>query len=188
MELYAHLVTNCHKEKCPAWNHKCTRCQRRGHFESACKSRRPKTENIAQKQQDAQFEAELGAVYSRHAVLLRDTKSKSYILSLDELIPHMVDINGQLEVAKPEPQPKININIQVGVLAYQQFGLQSKLGKQFTNHKERLLQPPKVSMVTDTGVQVDCLSKDKRRCLGLNESSFLKTELSLGCANESDAG
>ena len=100
----------------------------------------------------------------------------------------MVDINGQLEVAKPEPQPKIIINIQVDVLAYQQFGLQSKLGKQFTNHKGRLLQSPKVSMVTDTGVQVDCLSKDKRRCLGLNESSFLKTELSLGCANESDAG
>ena len=94
----------------------------------------------------------------------------------------------QLKVSTPEPQPKININIQVDVLAYQQFGLQSKLGKQFTNHKGRLLQPPKVSMVTDTGVQVDCLSKDKRRCLGLNESSFLKTELSLGCANESDAG
>ena len=33
-----------------------------------------------------------------------------------------------------------------------------------------------------------CLSKDKLRCLGLNKSSLLKTELSLGCANESDAG
>ena len=42
--------------------------------------------------------------------------------------------------------------------------------------------------VTDTGAQVDCLNKNKLKSLGLNESSLLKTELSLGCANDSDAG
>merc|ERR1712105_157919 len=43
------------------------------------------------------------------------------------------------------------------------------------------------SIVTDTGAQVDCLNKSKLKSLGLNELSLLKTELSLGCANESDA-
>ena len=45
-----------------------------------------------------------------------------------------------------------------------------------------------MSVVTDTGAQEDCLSRNKLKCLGLNESSLLKTELSLGCANQSDAG
>ena len=39
----------------------------------------------------------------------------------------------------------------------------------------------------DTGAQVDCLNKSKLKSLGLNESSLLETELSLGCAIESDA-
>ena len=44
-----------------------------------------------------------------------------------------------------------------------------------------------MTVVTDTGAQVDCLSRNKLISLGLNESSQLKTELSLGCANQSDA-
>ena len=61
------------------------------------------------------------------------------------------------------------------------------MGKQFTDRRGRLLEPPKTSIVTDTGAQVDCLNKSKLKSLGLNESSLLETELSLGCANESDA-
>ena len=62
------------------------------------------------------------------------------------------------------------------------------MGKQFTDRKGRLLEPPKTSIVTDTGAQVDCLNKSKLKSLGLNELSLLKTELTLGCANDTDAG
>ena len=43
-------------------------------------------------------------------------------------------------------------------------------------------------MLADSGAQVDCVSRDKLKPLGLNEYSLLKAEMSLGCANGSDAG
>ena len=49
------------------------------------------------------------------------------------------------------------------------------------------MTPPKLSLVTDTGAQVDCLSRHKLRQLGLTERALLKPQLSLGCANETAA-
>merc|ERR1712082_533592 len=96
----------------------------------------------------------------------------------------MVDNNGELEIATPEPQPRIDVELQVDTAA---FKLEYKLGKQFTDRRGRLLEPPKTSIVTDTGAQVDCLNKSKLKSLVSNELSLLKTELSLGCANDIDA-
>ena len=121
-------------------------------------------------------------------VSIMDSRGKKYKLSPKDKIPHMVDNNGELEIATPEPQPRIDVEIQVDTAAYKQFGLECKLGKQFTDRKGRLLEPPKTSIVTDTGAQVDCLNKSKLKSLGLNELSLLKTELTLGCANDTDAG
>ena len=155
-----------------------------GHFAGACQSRKLKVDSITQSQQEVQFDTELTIL---QVVSLMDSRGRKHKLSPDDLVPHMVDTNGELVVAKPEPQPRIDIEVQVDIAAYKHFGLECKLDKQFTDRKGRLLEPPKMSMVTDTGAQVDCLSKDKLKCLGLNESSLLKTELSLGCANQSDA-
>ena len=102
-------------------------------------------------------------------VSLMDSRGKKHKLSPNDMVPHMVDTNGELEIAKPEPQPRIDIEVQVDIAAYKHFGLECKLGKQFTDRKGRLLEPPKMSMVTDTGAQVDCLNKNKL------ESSLLKT-------------
>ena len=99
-----------------------------------------------------------------------------------------IDMNGELVARNPEPQPRMDIEIQVDVAAYQQFGLECKLGKQFTDRKGRLHEPPKLNMLADSGAQVDCVSRDKLKRLGLNEYSLLKAEMSLGCANGSDAG
>ena len=77
----------------------------------------------------------------------------------------MVDNNGELEIATPEPQPRIDVQIQVDTAAYKQFWLECKLGKQFTDRKGRLLEPPKTSIVMDTGAQVDCLNKSKLKSL-----------------------
>ena len=42
-------------EECPAWNHKCNKCQGKGHFAKACPSGRPKV--------DTQFDVQLTAVH-----------------------------------------------------------------------------------------------------------------------------
>ena len=139
-----------------------------------------KVDSITQSQQEVQFDTELTTL---QVVSLMDSRGRKHKLSPDHLVPHMVDTNGELEIAKPEPQPRIDIEVQVVIAAYKQFGLECKLGKQFTDRKGRLLEPPKMSMVTDIGAQVDCLNKNKLKSLGLNKSSLLKTKLSLGCAS-----
>ena len=169
------------KNKCPANGKRCNKCQIAGHFSGSCQTPKPKVDSI----KETQFETELSTL---QAVSLVDSRGNKYKLSPNDLVPHMVETDGEFKVVKPESQPRIDIEIQVDIAAYKQFGLQCKLGKQFTDRKGRLLEPPKMSMVTDTGAQVDCLSKDKLKCLGLNELSLLKTELSLGCANKTDAG
>merc|ERR1712030_69600 len=105
-------------------------------------------------------------------VSLLDSQGNKHVLSPDDKIPHMVDNNGELEVATPEPQPRIDVEIQVDIAAYKQFGMECKLGKQLTDLRGRFVEPP---------------NKSKLKYLGINESSLLQTELSLGCANESDA-
>merc|ERR1712030_125632 len=110
-------------------------------------------------------------------VSLLDSQGNKHVLSPNDKIPHMVDNNGELEIATPEPQPRIDVEIQIDIAAYKQFGMECKLGKQFTDRGGRLAEPPKTSIVTDTGAQVDCLNKNKLKSLGLNESSLLQTEL-----------
>ena len=61
------------EEECPAWNHKCTKCQRKGHFARACRSGKPKVDSITQSQQDVQFDAELTAV---HVTSLVDSRGR----------------------------------------------------------------------------------------------------------------
>ena len=47
-----------------------------------------------------------------------DSQGKKYGLSPEDKIPHMVDNNGELEIATPEPQPRIDVEIQVDTAAY----------------------------------------------------------------------
>ena len=114
-------------------------------------------------------------------------KGNKYRFSPDETIPHMVDVNSEFVVSKPEPQPRLEVEIQVDVQTYKRYGLICKLSSQVTSNEGKLMTPPKLSLVTDTGAQVDCLSRHKLRQLGLTEMDLLKPQLSFGCANESDA-
>ena len=131
-----------------------------GHFSIACRVRRAKADTVQQNQQEDQPAAKvMGINLLSPIVALVDSQGKKHVLSSKDKIPHMVDNNGELEIATPEPQPRIDVEIQVDTAAYKQFGLECKLGKQFTDRRGRLLEPPKTSIVTDTGAQVDCLNK-----------------------------
>ena len=64
-----------------------------------------------------------------------DSRGNKHKLSPNDLVPHMVETDGEFKVVKPESQPRIDIEIQVDIAAYKQFGLECKLGKQFTDRK-----------------------------------------------------
>ena len=48
------------EEECPAWNNRCNKCRRLGHFTKACPSGKPKVDSITQSQQDEQLDVQLG--------------------------------------------------------------------------------------------------------------------------------
>ena len=53
--------------------------------------------------------------------------------------------------------------------------------------KGRLLQTPKLDLLCDTGAQVDCISRKKLRMLGLGEDQLRRPQVTLDCANKTEA-
>merc|ERR1711888_247388 len=166
------------EKKCPAFNKSCTRCHKMGHFSLVCHKPRVKADGVQQNQRGDQDAPQVLSIQSYSPLIsLVDSQGNKHVPSFGDKIPHMVDNNGELEIATPEPQPRIDVEIQVDIAAYKQFGMECKLGNQITDRRGRLFEPPKTSTVTDTGAQVDCLNKSKLKYLGLNESSLLQTVL-----------
>ena len=99
-----------------------------------CQAPKPKVDSIMQSKQEVQFETELSTLQT---VSLVDSRGNKHKLSPNDPIPHMVDTNGEFKIAKPESQPRIHVKIQVDIATYKQFGLECKLGKQFTDRKGR---------------------------------------------------
>ena len=58
-----------------------------------------------------------------------------------------------------------------------------KLSKRCMTQKDKILQIPKVSLLCDTGAQVDCVSRAQMRGLGLVENQLLQPAVTVGCAN-----
>ena len=63
------------EEECPAWNNRCTKCRKLGHFTKACPSGKPKVDSITQSQQDGQWDVELLDVHVNPLVDSRGSNS-----------------------------------------------------------------------------------------------------------------
>ena len=79
------------------------------------------------------------------------------------------------------------MQLEVDVEAYRQFGLEARLSKKCMTKDGKVLQVPKVSLLCDTGAQVDCISRAQMRNLGLVEGQLLQPAVTVGCANGSEA-
>ena len=117
-----------------------------------------------------------------------DSGGKPVKLSVSKPIPHMLEENGKMVVAMPRAHPKVRVQVEVNKDMYEKNGLPLRMGKSSMTRKGRLLQIPKVELLCDTGVQVDCLNRKKLHALGLVENQLLSPEVVVGCANESPAG
>ena len=89
-----------------------------GHFSVVCRAQKFKADRVKQSQQEDQVEAGLLSIQVLpQMVSLMDSRGKKHNLSPNDMVPHMVDTNGELEIAKPESQPRIDIEIQVDIAA-----------------------------------------------------------------------
>ena len=89
-----------------------------GHYSLVCRKPRAKADGLQQIQQEDPDAAQvLGIKSYSPLVSLMDSQGNKHVLSPDDKIPHMVDNNGELEVATPEPQPRIDVEIQVDIAA-----------------------------------------------------------------------
>merc|ERR1711867_56287 len=114
---------------------------------------------------------------------LRDDVGRVIKLSSNKAVPHMVEVKGKWKVQMPKDHPMLRVQLEVDVEAYSQFGLEMKLSKRCMTKGGKVLQVPKVSLLCDTGAQVDCVSRAQMRGLGLVEGQLLQPAVTVGCAN-----
>ena len=102
-------------------------------------------------------------------------------------IPHMMDVGGTLVKAMPRTHPTMRVQLKVDVGTYKKLGIPLMLGRSFMSKKGRLFQTPKLELLCDTGAQVDCISRRNLRLLGLGEDQLRKPQVTLDCANKTEA-
>ena len=102
-------------------------------------------------------------------------------------IPHMMDVGGTLVEGMPRAHPTMRVQLKVDVGTYKKLGIPLMLGRSFMSKKGRLFQTPKLELLCDTGAQVDCISRRNLRLLGLGEDQLRKPQVTLDCANKTEA-
>ena len=65
--------------------------------------------------------------------VVRDEKGKLHKLSPNHPIPHILEINGKYQIAKPAEQPKLQVEVQVDITTYREFGMADTLQKKFSS-------------------------------------------------------
>ena len=99
----------------------------------------------------------------------------------------MMDVGGTLVEGMPRAHPTLRVQLRVDVEKYKTMGISLKLGRSHMSKKGRLFQTPKLDLLCDTGAQVDCISRRKLKMLGLGEDQLRKPQVSLDCANKTEA-
>ena len=172
------------KTSCPAYGKQCNKCERMNHFAVICKSGDVKVSV------DTVTECTLKENFNMCSLevnTLTDVNGRKYRLPLSEPIPHLTDVKGEYQVLKPLEQPKLLVEVEVDIVVYEECNLTCKLNKQWTTKSGKLLKPPKVLITADSGAMVDCVNRSKLKQFGLSENNLLKSSVSLGCANDTEA-
>ena len=165
----ADLVTR--KNKCPAWGQKCSKCQKRGHFATVCKSRIRErgTNNSADVEETNQIDS--FGFFSLTTPLKKTWRKKS--LNLRALTHQAVDEFHKWSARKPDPQPQVEVLLAVCHTGYQQLGItQPRNGKQ--------------SMATalpDTGAQMVVAGPNTLHKLGVTKSELIPLSSGVNAAN-----
>ena len=181
------------KEKCPAFDKKCNTCGKIGHFSKtkACKQNVARVEEIMVQHENQAVK--VGHTNEKSNLGLCEVAMKGNAVEkvewpVNKPIPHMMDVEGTMVEAMPRAHPTLMVELKVDVDTYEKLGIPLMLGRSHMSKKnKKLLQTPRLKLLCDTGAQVDCVSRKKLKLLGLGEDQLRKPQVSLDCANKTEA-
>ena len=185
------------KAHCPAFDKTCKVCGVVGHFArtKACAKKDVKVKKlllmeheitVKEKRCGRGSEVDNAALVEQIDSLCDDAGHVIKLFS-NKAVPHMVEVRGKWNVQMPKDHPMLRVELEVDVESYSQFGLELKLSKKCMTKEGRVLQVPKVSLLCDTGSEVDCVSRSQMQGLGLVEGQLLQPAFTVGCVNGTTA-
>ena len=155
--------------KCPAYNHRCSRCSSLHHYENMCR----KSRNVHnQSQQHEGMIEDTGAIYNVLCSTADIQPPTINYISIDHHIYN--ELSETWQKKNSEPQPTIKVSIQADPSDIRELG-----------HQASISPTPKVSYpaMTDTGCQ-SCLSgEDLLHQIGLNSSHLIPVSMKMKAAN-----
>ena len=180
------------KEKCIAFDKKCITCGKIGHFSKtrACRQDVARVEEIVvqhEKKTGKDCQSKSKGLDLCELAVQEDAKKEELKWPVNKAIPHMMDVGGTLVEAMPRAHPTLRVQLRVDVETYRKLGIPLILGKSHMSKKGRLFQTPRLELLCDTGAQVDCISRRKLKMLGLREDQLRMPQVSLDCANKTEA-
>ena len=177
-----HSSTPAVRERsCPAYSKKCGKCDRIGHFQSQCRSGKPRPNSgraseVTGEVVDQSMEANSVSIGMMAGVLqvmssvTREVRKASQIK-----VPHLLYEQLRWVQRLPPSHPTLTVEATVSVQGYNQNGFKPPAATK--RRSADLITLP------DTGCQACCLGPSQLHSLGLSESDLLTPALNLKAAN-----
>ena len=155
------------RKSCPAFNHTCSHCTKRNHFDSMCRSKDNAQQNPSKNSDDCE-----GAVFDALCTITSFSQHRGHrTIMLDHHLYNNMCDTWIMQASKP--QPFVKVNITVNPVDYRDLGFKTSIQQ----------REVKTHVMADTGCQ-SCLAGIKiLHRLGLNRSDLIPVSMRMHAAN-----
>ena len=160
------------KTKCPAFNKKCLKCKRIGHFSKQCRKSRDNEHGALQERGSVSDSGELDG-FGFYAMTVPATRPRHKVRDLRKLSHHAADQFGNWAARRAEPQPVVTVSVSVCSEGYEQVGIPAP-------RKPRTITSP---ALPDTGAQMVVAGMDLVHRLGVTRKELFPVTSGIRAAN-----
>ena len=161
------------RERCPAFNKACNKCQTIGHFASRCRKRVPKdNSNVVDKKDEEANGGFQVTLFNLTAPPSRPVHKRAGM----RVLSHMaVNEFGKWTRRNPEPQPSVKVTVSVSESSYQELSIPKPRNHRLTT----------IPALPDSGSQVLISGMDLVHSLGVKKHELIPVNQKLQGANNS---
>ena len=172
---------------CPAWNASCHKCDKKGHFKAACKSKAKSTNTVGVlgKEEEGEVNSISPVKFCSMGICHIQTKGRN---KGRVEVPHWLynQVRGWIK-APPSKHPVVDVNVRLCGDGYGAAGVSMPGGTKVSDNEQmvNIIQAP-FSGLADTGAQTTCSGMSLVRALGLGERDLIPVSMKLNTAVEAE--
>ena len=160
------------KAKCPAYNKKCTKCKKMGHFAKQCRKPRENEHGALQARGSVSDTGEMDS-FGFYAMTVPATRPRHKLRDLRKLSHHAADEFGNWAARRAEPQPAVTVSVSVCSEGYEQVGIPAP-------RKPRTVTS---TALPDTGAQMVVAGMDLVHKMGITKRELFPVTNGIRAAN-----